>query len=330
MSASVNEKLTALADEIRIRGGGEGKLTLDDMRDRILDVWCTGYDRGCWEGETDGYYNGYGEGYGAGYNDGIDVGRNEAIEEICPPFTESGSVVVCEPVVDYPIDVVSQIEGSASSVKLTQTGKNLINPSEYIQYSDKTTLDGDVFTSNFDNSALYINHGWSGKAKMFPKGTYTFSFIPVSEGAYCSVIIYSRATEAILFSKLVNASNSTMTFTANEEFRLSIGGPPSPYRGTHSFKLQLEVGAKASTYEPYRGSTFTFKLGETVSNASLNWATGVLTKEDGTTKQLTPQQIYGLEGTNTLLSSTGDTTVTGRADPIAIINKLTNSLGGDV
>lgn len=46
-----------------------------------------------------------------------------------------------------------------------------------------------------------------------------------------------------------------------------------------------------------------------------------------------PQLIEALAGTNTLISSTGDTQVSGRADPVAIIDKLTNailSLGGNV
>lgn len=52
-----------------------------------------------------------------------------------------------------------------------------------------------------------------------------------------------------------------------------------------------------------------------------------------TTIQLAPQEILALSGTNTLYSNTGDTTVSGRADPAAVIEKLTNAiiaLGGNV
>lgn len=51
------------------------------------------------------------------------------------------------------------------------------------------------------------------------------------------------------------------------------------------------------------------------------------------TVQLTPQEIHALSGENILYSDTGDTTVTGKADPGAIIEKLTNAiiaLGGNV
>lgn len=51
------------------------------------------------------------------------------------------------------------------------------------------------------------------------------------------------------------------------------------------------------------------------------------------TIQLTPQEIIALSGTNTIYSDTGDTTVSGKADPTAVIEKLTNAiiaLGGNV
>lgn len=44
------------------------------------------------------------------------------------------------------------------------------------------------------------------------------------------------------------------------------------------------------------------------------------------TIQLTPQEILALSGINTLYSDTGDTEVTGRADPATIINNLQNRL----
>ena len=44
------------------------------------------------------------------------------------------------------------------------------------------------------------------------------------------------------------------------------------------------------------------------------------------TIQLTPQDIIALSGTNILSSDTGITEVTGRADPVAIINNLQSRL----
>lgn len=44
--------------------------------------------------------------------------------------------------------------------------------------------------------------------------------------------------------------------------------------------------------------------------------------QEPVTIQLTPQEILALSGTNTIYTDTGDTTVSGRADPNAVINNL--------
>ncbi|OUN23673.1 hypothetical protein B5G34_00835 [Flavonifractor sp. An82] len=44
--------------------------------------------------------------------------------------------------------------------------------------------------------------------------------------------------------------------------------------------------------------------------------------ENPITIQLTPQEIIALSGTNTIYTDTGDTTVSGRADPNTIIQQL--------
>lgn len=48
--------------------------------------------------------------------------------------------------------------------------------------------------------------------------------------------------------------------------------------------------------------------------------------QEPVTIQLTPQEILALSGTNTLYTDTGDTTVSGRADPNAIIQQLASRI----
>lgn len=48
----------------------------------------------------------------------------------------------------------------------------------------------------------------------------------------------------------------------------------------------------------------------------------VYTLPDPISIQLTPQEILALSGVNTIYTDTGDTTVSGRADPTTIINQL--------
>ena len=125
---------------------------------------------------------------------------------------------------------------------------------------------------------------------------------------------------------------------------------------------QIELGSTATTYEPYTGDTYTAELPETIYGGELDWNTGVLTVTHGQmasyagetlpgewisdrdvyapdatpttgaqvayklaepyTVQLTPQQITALSGTNTLYTDSGDTAVSGRADPVWLTQSL--------
>ena len=121
-----------------------------------------------------------------------------------------------------------------------------------------------------------------------------------------------------------------------------------------------------SPYEPYRGQTITLPFGQTVYGGTLDWTTGALTVTQaeiasyngevlpgawisdrdvynpGTTPtigaqvvyelpepqsiQLTPQEILALSGVNTIHADTGDVTVSGRADPNSVIQKLASRI----
>ena len=167
-----------------------------------------------------------------------------------------------------------------SAVKLTRCGKNLIDPVKMNEACDsRTTLDGDVFTTKFESGGIHINIGM-GYRKYYPKGTYTFTFIPLTDGAHASLFVYAKSNGAtIVRNRELNATNGfSYTFTANEEFAPCLAGYLlDGVYGTYSYKLQLEAGSTATEYEPYQGNTFTLDLGQTVYVGSLDWATGVLT-----------------------------------------------------
>ena len=65
---SVNEKMTAIADRIRHYAYETGKLTLDDMANKIEMVNLSGYNSGFTEGMQSGYTTGFEEGKQAEYN----------------------------------------------------------------------------------------------------------------------------------------------------------------------------------------------------------------------------------------------------------------------
>ena len=144
--------------------------------------------------------------------------------------------------------------------------------------------------------------------------------------------------------------------------KLQVGISTSVSTVDTTFNIQLEVGSTATAYEPYHGNTYSADFGQTVYGGTLDWQTGVLTVTHGqiaayageslpgawisdrdvyadgampttgaqvvyelatpTTIQLTPQQITALSGTNTLYTDSGDTAVSGRADPVWLTQSL--------
>ena len=131
--------------------------------------------------------------------------------------------------------------------------------------------------------------------------------------------------------RYVGMKSGSFVFKAGENeryLRLAQYNDPNVYESA-----QLEVGSSGTSYEPYRSEEFTIDLGQTVYGGSYNWQTGVLTDQDGVVTQVEAQRIPALSGTNTIYSDTGDTTVTGRADPTAVIEKLKSAiiaLGGNI
>lgn len=144
--------------------------------------------------------------------------------------------------------------------------------------------------------------------------------------------------------------------------KLQVGISTSVSTIDTTFNIQLEVGSTATAHEPYQGNTYSADFGQTVYGGTLDWNTGMLTVTHGqiaayageslpgawisdrdvyadgampttgaqvvyklatpTTIQLTPQQITALSGTNTLYTDSGDTAVSGRADPVWLTQSL--------
>lgn len=148
-----------------------------------------------------------------------------------------------------------KVSGADKNTVVKAQGKNLLKPSDYLPDSNSTTLDGDVFTTNFTHAGYFFNTGWNtAKTKTMPKGTYTVTFIPVSEDARATIHIRTFANQTLITS-LQNAGTDavgySVTFTTNEEWFVSLSGASSSLRGTHSYRMQIEVGTTATEYEPY-------------------------------------------------------------------------------
>lgn len=285
------------------------------------------------------------------------------VDKLCPAFTESGSVVSCDPVEGYPLEVISTIAPKESGdtwgeIKLYHSGKNLSpNVSRTVNKSG-TTLEftDNILTINGSGDSL---GGYKAEyAFVLPAGVYTWSLKYVS-GA-CS---YSGSSGTVYLRKSTGAyvsvkdmygaasRNGTFTLTEPTSLCLDVVFASSATFENLTFTFQVEAGDTATEFEPYKATTvYTADLtNANPSSGSYNWTTGVLTDEAGNLYQhdletntfemideesIAPvRNIYAYPGENILISDCGDTAVGGRADPVAIIDKLTNAiiaLGGNV
>lgn len=218
------------------------------------------------------------------------------IDRLCPGFFLDAPVTVCRPVAGYPLQVAVD-PGLEEAVSLTHCGKNMIDPERFLAASQKTTLEGDVFTTDFTGASVHVNM-LTRTPVVYPAGHYTLTILPVSETVSMDIFCYAVTGGAILArSKVYNSSQvHTFSFSCAEPFVLSLAGCyyEAPVTGMFSYRLQLEQGDTASAYEMYKGKTVTAQPGQTL-------------------------EMPALEGVNTLWNTGGNTKVTGKADLAALL-----------
>lgn len=141
-----------------------------------------------------------------------------------------------------------------TTVKLLAQGKNLIEPNVNTfgsSYGGQTTVEDDVFTTNFENGGIHVN---SYKRVWFRAGTYTLTIIPVSERVACVVFLYDKSSDGILVQKSIDTKEQMQyTFTATSDFYLCLAGIyNNPCKS--SYRLQLALGSSGE-YERYVAPT---------------------------------------------------------------------------
>ena len=313
------------------------------------------------------------------------MSAKEAADMMCPAFTESGSIVICEPVDGYPLDVEWETKNlcaidsvdTAVTVKETKLFSGNLNPPLVISgdvsqltvtsqaglvdavWGDGTSTpisttmlaDGYVCTDKVLTALEYKN--WcnaTGTAKIqVEKGTTATPYEPYAETA-----TITRCGKNLCATDVVNLPGDGMNKTiwsGRLSAPLTVSADLSEVQGdfTHggafisyvvdgntkyaslgscgtgvkiesgtltqmkvvnygkfsgTARIRLETGLVKTAYEPYNGGTF---------------APG--------------EPITAISGVNTIYADAGVVTVTGKANPAAIIEKLTNailSLGGNV
>lgn len=182
----------------------------------------------------------------------------DVAELICEPFTVSGALVECTPIVNYPL-TVNSAEGAT---KIFRTGKNLFD----FKHEDPTLQAGP------DRYGFEIT---------LPAGTYTVSAndlgvvdLTVSTNArYLRVLVYKTDGTNETYN-VVNGSNTDpkkvikpQTFALEDGGRLVIynssakASEKGNLTGTKKlfrdeFDVQIEAGSTKTDYEPYNGGGF--------------------------------------------------------------------------
>ena len=194
------------------------------------------------------------------------------------------------PVKSLKVDIDANLSG-VSSVNVYRMGKNLFNKN------------GNLTASYFIGSsgALTYSAGWNTTDyELIKQGDYTMSGETAS-GAYYAICWYDEDKTYISGYQKFTQNATSVTIPSNAKYvRYSV-------HDTALDTFQLEIGNTATTYEPYNGTTYPISLGETLTQGGvLDVTTGLLTRTDETTSQLTPTQVKTLLGNNNIFADSGN------------------------
>lgn len=220
---------------------------------------------------------------------------NHIVDKLCPNIFESGPVVACQPLAGYPLTV--QTDGAT---KVYRGGKNLIPP-----WAITLVNRGVTFKGNGDGSITFTGTPtvqWASSCYIdippeILKGGKTYSCTPASNSNY---VIFFRWKDVDGNWKRSDKAEVVNRITWDDSWsgaEIQIYCPNiEEYNET--VWLQLELGETATDYEPYVREEF---------------APG--------------EAIPVLDGVNTFWADSGAVTVTGKADPVALFEKLTRAIG---
>ena len=221
------------------------------------------------------------------------------IDKLCPSFTESGSAVRCEPVEGYPLTV----EASEEATEIVRCGKNLFDVNNTSQYTTMNQGRWSVENDVLKVTGQGINATWQIK----PSTTYTISYKSTrtgTSGGGVYVRSYNADNTSTLLDNKHTASLSASFSVTTPDDAVSLNilfygtGSNTDHTNYALFsEIQVEVGNTATAYEPYECNTFAPN-----------------------------EPITALKGVNTLYADSGEITVTGKADPVAIIEKLSSTV----
>lgn len=249
------------------------------------------------------------------------------VETVCPPFETSGPIVTCNPVAGYPLHVVSQIVPM-------QEGEGDPSPENVrpITGWDKATLMHNDTPISFSFGKTVYGGTLDWTTGVLTVDTARYQFTGTNEVFYVSanvtVTSFCVFTDDIVPAPLIDAKADLNKSFFTDGFVTKVSSIQNfdntfAYNNNRSHFIKITKDSIPGWDELLSNNEkiSLFKNYLQMRNREGNPMTIVYSIEPRTI-QLTPQEILALSGVNTLYTDTGDTTVSGRADPTTIINQL--------
>ena len=227
------------------------------------------------------------------------------IDRLCPALDESGGVVRCAPVEDYPLSVVSRISA-------VQSGSGDPSPDNIRPISGWNAARLEHFRRNLLDVGLFDGMAVNGFSVKADRDTGTIAVTALRDASnitFASIKIPLKAGQAYVFSAsldgapngLVNCDvldeasglrvsviNMGQTFTAQSGRVYSLKfynnrGENSVSAGEQKIyaRCGLYLANGDNAFEPYAGASYAAELPETVFGGELDWTGGALTSAWG-------------------------------------------------
>lgn len=218
------------------------------------------------------------------------------LDTLCPPFTETGNPITCNPVEDYPLDVTVTMdpiqEGTGDpspdnvrpisgrdEVTVTRCGKNLLDFSKIV--FDPIDVESGRVSVDYEHETITIRAGennvgyaqpLSDVVGKIPAGTYIIN-AAVSNPNADKHIYFLDTQKVMTFGQPTNLTDRDIASTFSWYNKVGSDTP-----NTIS-NIVFSVGSTPTAYEPYQGDTYTFTLPETIYGGEVDAVSGVGSKE---------------------------------------------------
>lgn len=200
------------------------------------------------------------------------------IDRFCPSFTESGSVISCEPVEGYPLNAVSTLPVSDTgytNITFEQLGKNLYNEDEY-----------PLRKGHYVKQSIYRADLCACVEKFIPVSHLRGLKITISHVAPLNqpgLYFYTAADGNTVIQPSTQAGWKGPTFTVPDNASYMRFAVPNECADTRC--IQIELGEVSTDYEAYKAQDVkNVEFPQTVFGGTFNWNTGELVSTQGGVK----------------------------------------------